>query len=48
MIHHVLEPLTSRGGRGRRTVVKTEEKVAPDVVLRRTTIDEIEVRREDT
>ncbi len=51
IIHQVLKPVNAPRNRGRSREVRKDteqEKVSPDVTLRRTTIEEIEVRNNKT
>lgn len=51
IIHHVLKPVNTKQARDRSRVERKqvdEEKVSPDVTMRRTTIEEIEVRNNKT
>lgn len=51
MVHHIIKPVKSTpgGGKGtrKREVKRTveEEQVSPSVTLRRTTIEEVEIKR---
>ena len=44
MIHHIAKPLKPQSHKQTRTTVE-EKQVSPDVTLRRTTIEEIEIRK---
>lgn len=53
MVHHIIKPVRPAPGESSRTekreVKRTveEEQVSPSVTLRRTTIEEIEIKRKD-
>jgi hypothetical protein len=45
LIHHVVKPVDHTGGRKEISRTTQEKKVSPTMTLRRTTIDEIELKK---